>query len=141
SRWLRDSSRVATSRQSATESVHTRWLQIIEQVHRDLVAQWKDSRLVWLPLQLALTADQYDEQAKVDSLIERAVGRPFTDRNALALLNSTDLPIEIARSIYAARDYHVLWTHDFAGRRESGALDNMGYGMVADVYLPALTAA
>src|SRR5207247_4991323 len=51
------------------------------------------------------------------------------------------LPIEIARSLYAARDYHVLWTHDFAGRRESGALDNMGYGMVADVYLPALTAA
>ena len=55
--------------------------------------------------------------------------------------NGTDLPLEIARSIYAARDYHVLWTHDFTGRRESGAIDNVGYSMVADAYLPALTAA
>ncbi|MND04633.1 hypothetical protein D3C83_249960 [compost metagenome] len=49
--------------------------------------------------------------------------------------------MEIARTIFATRDYHVLWTHDFAGRRFSGAIDNLGYSMVADVYLPALTAA
>src|SRR5690348_17799906 len=62
----------------------------------------------------------------------------FRSQNALGYLNSTELPLEIARTIFATRDYHVLWTHDFAGRRFSGAIDNIGYSMVADVYLPAL---
>jgi hypothetical protein len=145
-RWVRDSSFVAAAAQPAVANVHARWLRIIERVHAELLAQWKDSRLVWLPLQLALTPDQYDEQAEVDSLIGRAVGRPFTDRNALTYLRSSDLPLEIARSIYAARDYHVMWMHDFAGRRqaragESGAVDKIGYSIVADAYLPALTEA
>ena len=52
------------------------------------------------------------------------------------------LPLEIARSIYAARDYHVLWTHEFMGREWfTRAIDNVGYQMVADAYLPAVTAA
>src|ERR1043165_6991940 len=97
--------------------------------------------MIWLPLQLALTEDEFDEQGEVDDLIARAVGHSFSDQNALAYLNSTELPLEIARTIFATRDYHVLWTHDFAGRRFSGAIDNIGYSMVADVYLRALTAA
>jgi len=40
--------------------------------------------------------------------------------------------------VYATREYHVLWIHDFRGQTESGAVDNIGYSMVADVYLPAL---
>lgn len=139
--WVIDSSAVGTDRQPPLLGIYDAWLDIVQQVHSDLLAQWKDSRLVWLPLQLALTPDQYDDQAEVDALIARAVGRPFTDRNALAYLSSADLPLEIARSIFAARDYHVLWTHDFAGRRPSGAIDNVAYNMVADVYLPALTEA
>ncbi|MDQ3950532.1 MAG: hypothetical protein M3282_09300, partial [Gemmatimonadota bacterium] len=74
-------------------------------------------------------------------LLGRAVGRPFTDRNALTYLRSADLPLEIARSIYAARDYHVLWMHDFTGRRASSAVDDIAYSVVADAYLPALTEA
>lgn len=141
-RWVRDSSRVTGTASPAVLGVHARWLQIVERLHAELLKQWKDSRLVWLPLQLALTPDQYDEQAEVDSLLGRAVGRPFTDRNALTYLRSSDLPLEIARSIYAARDYHVIWTHDFAGRKQqSGAIDNISYATVADAYLPALTAA
>jgi hypothetical protein len=98
--------------------------------------------VVWLPLQLALTPDQYEEQAQVDSLLSRMVGRPFTDQNAVTMLRSSDLPLEIARSIFATRDYHVLWTHDFAGHvLETGAVDNVSYSIVADAYLPALTAA
>ncbi|MDQ3996078.1 MAG: hypothetical protein M3303_03565, partial [Gemmatimonadota bacterium] len=121
--------------------VHARWMQVVERVHANLLRQWKDSRLVWLPLQLALTPDQYDEQAEVDSLVGRVVGRPFTDQNALTYLRSSDLPLEIARSIYAARDYHVLWMHDVAGTRGSGAVDKIAYNTIADAYLPALTAA
>jgi hypothetical protein len=140
-RWVRDSSFVSAAAQPAVLNVHARWLLAVERVHAELLRQWKDSRLVWLPLQLALTPDQYDEQAEVDSLLGRAVGRPFTDQNALTYLRSSDLPLEIARSIYASRDYHVLWMHDFTGRRPSGAVDKIAYSMVADAYLPALTEA
>jgi hypothetical protein len=140
-RWLRDSSQVSPPAQKTVLAVHARWLAIIEREHQSLLQEADDSRIVWLPLQFALAPDQYQDQEQVDSLIARVIGRPFTDRNALTYLHSTDLPMEIARSIYAARDYHVLWIHDFPGRRESGRVDNMGYSTVADVYLPALTEA
>ena len=141
-RWLRDSSGVSAPAQRAVASVHARWLGVVEAMHGNLLAQWHDSRLVWLPLQLALTEDQYNEQSEVDALIERVVGRPFSDRNALTYLRSSELALEIARSIFATRDYHVLWTHDFTGRRDvTRAVDEIAYAMVADVYLPALTQA
>jgi len=140
--WLRDSSGVAAQNLPTVESAHARWLQIVEAIHENLLDQWGDSRLVWMPLQLALGDDQYDEQAEVDALIERAVGRPFTDNNALAYLRSSDLPLEIARSIFATRDYHVLWTHDFTGQRDiTKTVDEISYTMVADAYLPALAQA
>lgn len=140
-RWLADSSNVPRANAPALTAAFGAWMGVISSVYRDLLRDAGDSRLVWLPLDLALTPDQFDEQSEVDSLIARAVGHPFTDRNALTYLRSADLPLEIARSIYATRVYHVLWTHDFTGRRPSGAIDNVAYSMVADAYLPALTAA
>ncbi|MFL5608540.1 MAG: hypothetical protein ACJ8AD_18945 [Gemmatimonadaceae bacterium] len=141
-RWLEDSTRLAPTARPAVLRAHARWLGIIEQVHASLRDEWKDSRSVWLPLQLALAPEQYDEQTETDSLLGRMIGRPFTDQNALTLLRSADLPLEIARSIYAARSYHVLWTHNVAGHAlETGEVDNVSYSMVADAYLPALTAA
>lgn len=142
SRWLRDSSTVQAPAHDAVLAVHARWLSLIEAVHARIAARWDDSRSVWLPMHLALEPAQFDEQAEIDSLIGRFVGRPFTDRNALTLLRSGDLPLEIARSVFAARAYHVLWLHDFTGVRErTGAIDLISYEMVADVYLPALTEA
>ncbi|HET7373258.1 MAG TPA: hypothetical protein VFJ20_07715 [Gemmatimonadaceae bacterium] len=140
--WLRDSSEVGAEAQPAIAAVHARWLGVIETVHAGLLKQWRDWRLVWLPMQLALSPDEYDEQSEVDALIERAVGHPFTDRNALAYLRSSDIPLEIVRTVFATRDYHVLWTHDFSGKREgTDRLDEVSYAMVADGYLPALTQA
>jgi hypothetical protein len=141
-RWATDSSGLSPDDVAVASAVHSRWLGIVDDVHQRLVGRWRDSRIVWLPLQLALKPEQYDEQLEIDRIIERLVGRPFSDENVLSYLRSSDLPLEIARSIYAARDYHVLWVHDFTGRREgTKSVDNMGYEMVADVYLPALTAA
>ena len=68
---------------------------IVEGAHATLLQQWRDSRMIWLPMQLALTASEYDDQAEVDDLIARAVGHPFSDENGLAYLNSTELPLEI----------------------------------------------
>ena len=139
--WLRDSTTMSASQRVAASRAYASWLAIVDSVNSELLNDVKDSRLVWLPLDLALTPDQFSQQAQVDSLLARAVRHPFSDQNALTYLRSSDLPLEIARSIYAARDYHVLWTHDFTGRNEAGGIDNIGFSMVSDAYLPALTAA
>ena len=140
-RWLRDSASLTEPRRNAASRAYAAWLGVVERINADLFDDVGDSRLVWLPLELSLTTDQFSDQVQVDSLLARAVGHPFSDQNALTYLRSSDLPLEIARSIYAARDYHVLWTHDFTGRTETGAIDNIGFSMVADAYFPALTAA
>ena len=140
--WLRDSSKVDPAAQRRAIAVHARWMSVIENAHRILSRQAKDSRLVWMPLQLALTESDYDEQIELDSLIQRAVGHPFSDDNGIAYLASADIPTELARSVFAARDYHVLWTHDFTGQKPiDKGLDEISYAMVADVYFPALTEA
>ena len=141
-RWLSDSSGVPLGARPGAMSAFAAWLAAVTTPMRAIVDRNRDSRLVWLPMDLALTFDQYDDQIEVDSLIGRVVGHPFTDRNALTYMRSTDLPLEIARSILAARQYHVMWTHEFMGRQwVTRAIDNIGYTMVADAYFPALTAA
>ena len=141
-RWLSDSSGIPARSRPATASAFASWLGAVTAPMRALIRRTNDSRVLWLPMDLALTFDQYDDQIEVDSLIGRVVGHPFTDHNALTYMRSTDLPLEVARSILAAREYHVLWTHEFMGRQwVSRAIDNVGYTMVADVYFPALTAA
>jgi hypothetical protein len=141
-RWARDSAALSGTAGDAAGAAFDAWLSGVSASLREIVRRERDSRLIWLPLDLALHLEEYDEQAEVDSLIGRVVGRPFTDRNAMGYLRSTDLPLEIARSIYAARDYHVLWTHEFMGRDwYTRAIDDIGFEMVADAYLPALTAA
>ena len=141
-RWLRDSSSIEPAQQPIAASAFAAWIDAVTPTMRAIVERNRDSRLVWFPMDLALTFDEYDQQVQVDSLIGRVVGHPFTDRNALTYMRSTDLPLEVARSILAARQYHVLWTHEFMGRQwYTRAIDNIGYTMVADAYLPALTAA
>jgi phosphatidylserine/phosphatidylglycerophosphate/cardiolipin synthase-like enzyme len=142
-RWLKtDSSCIPPAKQPIAASAFAAWLGAVTAPMRRIVERTRDSRLVWLPMDLALTFDQYDDQAEVDSLIGRVVGHPFTDRNALTYMRSADLTLEVARSILAARQYHVLWTHEFMGREwYTRAIDNVGYTIVADAYLPALTAA
>lgn len=140
-RWLRESSGATAQGQQRLLAVNRRWLALVEAQRARQQHDVNDSRLVWLAPQLALAPSDYDSQEKIDGLLSRAVGHPFTDRNALRYLRTADLPLEIARSILAARRYHVLWTHDFTGRLPTGALDEVSYTMVADAYLPALTAA
>lgn len=139
-RWLSDSSLIATGARPIALAVFDRWAGTIAAVERELLAHWRDSRLVWLPAQLALAPGRL-EQSDVDDIVGRVAGHRFADNNELAYLQTADMTLEIARSIVAARRYHVLWTHDFTGRRPSGRLDEISYTLVADAYLPALTAA
>ena len=97
-----------------------------------------DERKVWLPLQLALRAEEYDTQSELDAVIERALGRPFTGGNAIFPTNSTRFLLELLRSIEAAEDYHVLWIHDYTGLT-NGNPDPVAHRVTVEGYLRALT--
>ena len=77
--------------------------------------RWEDSRLVWLPLQLALREEDYDTQAELNAIIERGTGVRFTRGNQLWYVMNEAFQLEFARSVVAAEDYHVLWIHDYRG--------------------------
>jgi len=139
--WLTDSAGISADARLAATRVHNHWLATIDAAHERITAQWSDSRRIWLPLQLALTPEEHDDQTEIDALITRMTGRRFTEGNELTYLREDRVQIEIARSLIAARDYHVLWVHDFAGQRPSGAVDRVGFGQVAHAYFPALTRA
>jgi phosphatidylserine/phosphatidylglycerophosphate/cardiolipin synthase-like enzyme len=139
--WLTDSSGTSNELRLAAATVHGEWLTSIAAVHRFISKHWDDSRRVWLPMQLALTPEQHDDQAEIDALIARVIGRPFTRGNQITYLREDRVQLEIARSIYAARDYHVLWVHDYAGTRSSGKVDAIGFAETANVFFPALTQA
>jgi len=139
--WLTDSLGIANELRVAAANVHDGWLAAIRAVHQRISKQWDDSRRVWLPLQLALTPEQHDDQVEIDSLIGRVIGRPFSRSNQITYLREDRVQLEIARSLFVARDYHVLWVHDYAGTRASGAVDAIGFAQTANAYFPALTRA
>ena len=139
--WLADSLGASSDGRAAAAKVHDAWLATLVAVHDRIRKHWDDTRRVWLPMQLALTPEEHDDQAEVDALIARVIGRPFTGGNEVTYLREDRIQIEIARSLLAARDYHVLWIHDYAGRRPSGAVDRIGFAQTANVYFPALTRA
>jgi hypothetical protein len=99
-----------------------------------------DGRFVWMPLQMALLPEQHDEQAEMDALLARAVGRPFRGGHRMAYVSGTQFPFVLARQLLSARRYHVLWIHDYPGRSAAGTPDSIAFGETL-VYLRALTAA
>jgi len=139
--WLTDSLGTSNELKLAAATVHNEWLASITAVHRFISKHWDDSRRVWLPMQLALTPEEHDDQVEIDALIGRVIGRPFTRKNQITYLREDRVQLEIARSIFAARDYHALWVHDYAGTRSSGKVDAIGFAETANVYFPALTRA
>jgi len=104
------------------------------------LAQWGDSRYVWLPLQYALRPEEHDTQSEIDRLVERLSGTPFEGGHDLDYATDERFEPALQRSIREARDYHVLWIHDFAGRNPDGGLDFVALQVVR-AYLTALTSA
>ena len=139
--WLIDSLGISNDARLAAMNIHDAWMSTIKTVHERLIKQWDDSRRVWLPMQLALTPEEHDDQVEIDALISRVIGRPVTHGNQITYLREDRVQLEIARSLLTARDYHVLWVHDYAGTRASGAVDAIGFAQTANVYFPALTRA
>jgi hypothetical protein len=96
-----------------------------------------DERKVWMPLDLALRPEERDTQAELDAVVARALGRPFTRGNAIFPTNGSRFQLELVRSLHEARDYHVLWVHDYAGR-VGGKPDPVAHLVSTTGYLAAL---
>jgi hypothetical protein len=139
-RWLHVESGVNTALVPAVMAVYDALLDIVEYNRMEMQRAWRDSRFVWLPLQYALLPEDHDTQAELDAIVERAVGARFTDGNFVSYVINEQFQYQLARTIREAREYHVLWTHDFRGYDDQGNPDEMSFRHVVRSYLAALTA-
>jgi hypothetical protein len=137
-RWLADSSGVPDADRGPLRLVYRRYGDHVEAAYRRQARDGARSRALWLPPQLALRPEDHDEQAEIDALIELATSHTFTAENRITYLRNTEVQFEFLRTIRAARDYHVLWLHDFMGRNR-GEYDAVGFSFTVNGYLAALT--
>lgn len=137
-RWLVMQSEVTPDRFDAVLYVFQHLLDLVEEIRIANRAAWGDSRMVWLPLQLALTPDQYDKQDELDTLVSHAVGRPFKHGNRLWYVYNQRFQTNLMQSIDSAEDYHVLWVHDFRGLNDAGNPDRLSLLVATKAYLAAL---
>ena len=98
-----------------------------------------DSRVMWIPLQLALRPEQYDTQQELDAILSRAQRTPLVGGNHVFYWNGQQWQLTLHRSILEARDYHVLWLHDYDGVDHGGDADTICYFITVEGYLKALT--
>ncbi|HEX5818393.1 MAG TPA: hypothetical protein VFY20_05935, partial [Gemmatimonadales bacterium] len=131
---------LSPEREAALLYVFDHLLVTIEGLERDARKRWGDDRVVWLPLQLALRPEDHDTQDELDGIIEAATASKFTDGNRVWYVVNAQFITETIRSIHAARDYHVLWIHDFRGRNSQQQPDARSLRFVADAYIRALAA-
>lgn len=139
-RWLYVQARMPRDVVPAVSGVFAELLDIVEDIRRVSNLEWEGSRFVWLPLQLALRPEEHATQVQLDSLTTRLIGEPLTDGNDVSYVINEQFQYQLSRTIREARQYHVLWTHDFRGRDARGDPDEMSFRHVLRSYLSAMTA-
>jgi len=113
--------------------------QIAEEVRAFQKERWDDSRLVWLPLQLALRAEDHDTPGELRALIELGTQQQFYSANLTQYVLNEEFQWEFFRSVHEARDYHVLWIHDYRGLNAEGKPDEIAFKQTVGSYLRAMT--
>jgi phosphatidylserine/phosphatidylglycerophosphate/cardiolipin synthase-like enzyme len=125
---------------AAVRAVFEDYLRVIEETRAWWVKRLEaDSRLAWLPFQLALRPEQHDTQAEIDAILSRAQETPLVGGNTVFYWNGQQWQLSLHRTIHQARDYHVLWLHDYDGIDPAGDVDVVGYYISVEGYLNALT--
>lgn len=137
-RWIADSSDAGEPEQHQARHVFRRYGQFVNAMYQRQPPSGARSRVTWLPPQFALLPSEHDEQGELDALIGRATTHAFSHDNRITYVRSTEVQYEFLRTIRAAREYHVLWLHDFMGRNR-GEVDAVGFAVTVDGYLSALT--
>jgi hypothetical protein len=136
--WLVDSSAVPADRHDAVMHVFQTLVEIVEAERRYSRDQWGDSRLVWIPLQYGLLPEQHDSQAELDAIVERALGREFTEGNRVWYIVNAQFQWELFKTIERAEDYHVLWIHDIKWMNAAGDPDRISFAQMVGGYLTAM---
>lgn len=136
--WLLTRSGIPPERHDAVLGVFEAYLDLLESVREVVSDSWRDARLSWIPLQLALTPEQHDEQGELDELVSRAVGAPFLPGNRIRYLSNVEWQDELLAGVQRAEDYHVLWIHDIDGMNEDGDPDALTLRYIIEGYLATL---
>lgn len=139
-RWLSVAGKVSRGEADAALAVFTEYAELVEAVRGDAAHAWRESRLVWLPLQLALRPEQHDAQAELDALVELATRQDFTEGNDASYIINEQFQYQLSRTIRDATNYHILLTHDFRGFDAQGDPDELSFRHVLHSYLSTLTA-
>ena len=139
-RWLHAEGGSTGSEALRAMTVFTTILDVLEAERAAIARSWGDSRFVWLPLQYALRPEDHDTQAEIDAIVAQAAEQQFTDGNFVSYVINEQFQAQLGRTIRAARDYHVLVTHDFRGLDDEGHPDTVAFDQVVHAYLEALTA-
>jgi hypothetical protein len=137
-RWLVTESGIPPDRHAALVFVFNQVLGVVEAARADSARRWGNSRLVWLPLQYGLLPGQADTQAAIDDIIGRLVGSEMTAGNEMTYILNDQFQWELRHSIEDARDYHILWIHDFRGINDERRPDKVAFDQIAHGYLPAM---
>lgn len=137
-RWLIAESGLDHAGRAPLQQVFDRLGEVARRVHALQRSRWEDNRHVWLPLQLALRAEDHDEQQELVSLIEMATGGNFTQGNESHYLFNEAFQHAFLHSVHEAEDYHVLWIHDYRGLDDAGDPDAVGFRQTVHGYLTAL---
>jgi hypothetical protein len=137
--WLDSSARLSPDQRAAVQSVFVHLMDIIEEQRRSRKSIWKESELVWIPLQYGLQPHHYDTREEMQTILEKVVERPFSDANQVYYVINEQFQLEVARMILQTKDYHVLWIHDYRGVNAAGKPDSVSFRQTVDVYFAALT--
>jgi hypothetical protein len=137
--WLFTSSDVPPQNHTAVLYVFSQLIKYWDENRHLEKRSWGDSRLVWIPLHYVVKPEESDTQAELNAIIEVAVQQKFTHANDVHYVINELFQPEVYRMIHEARDYHVLWIHDYRGRNSQGDPDKIGYAQTVDAYLAALT--
>ncbi len=137
--WLGGQAALSPTQRRAVLAVFDRWVAVLDRLRAEYsLDSTNDTRLIWLPMQLALRPDQHDEQGEIDAIIERLVKQEFTDDNAAAYLSGQQFQFELSRMIAQTERYHVLWIHDYRGVTPEGRPDKVAFAMTLHGYMKNL---
>ena len=137
--WLLQSSNLPVDRYEQVFYTFQALGQIAEEVRAFQKERWDDSRLVWLPLQLALRAEDHDSREELQELIELGTRQEFYRANRTQYVLNEEFQLEFFRSVHEARDYHVLWIHDYRGLNGQGKPDEVAFKQTVRGYIRAMT--
>ncbi|MGW8283149.1 MAG: hypothetical protein ACWGON_07605, partial [Gemmatimonadota bacterium] len=138
-RWILQESGLPEDRYGAVFFVLQSLTQIAEDVREFQKERWDDSRFVWLPLQLALREEDHDSTEELREIIELGTKQRFTEGNQTRYVMNEEFQLEFFRSVHEARDYHVLWIHDYRGYNGQGKPDEVAFKQTVRGYIQAMT--